>query len=337
MSSPTTPSLEPTPAPGPSMLPRLSIGAVARAAGIPVETLRTWERRYGFPIGERDDGGQRQYDVATLLHLQVIKQALGQGMRASQIVPLPLPELRQLLAQTEREMPPPPLPPAQPVLPAPVAVPAPLTQPVAGAGELARLIEAIQRFDGDSLAAMLRRAALQVGCAAFLDDLARPLMIEVGRRWATGELTVAHEHFATEHLRARLADLNVPERHDAPCVVCANLPGELHSLGLEMAVVVLRQSGLRALYLGADVPLGDLARTAHFVQANMQLAGVLVSLSASVEARNARDQLAQLRSLVPAGVPLLAGGAGAPGDVAGIVVHRSVRELQAWALERSGG
>ncbi|MBI5608690.1 MAG: MerR family transcriptional regulator [Deltaproteobacteria bacterium] len=312
-----------------SLLPRLSIGAVSRAAGIPVETLRTWERRYGFPIGLRDDGGQRQYDVATLLHLQLIKQALGQGMRASQIVPLPLHELRHLLAQTEREVP----PPAAVPRPAPVTAPPPLP---AQSSDLARFIDAIQRFDGDTLAALLQRAAHQIGCVAFLDDLARPLMIEVGQRWASGDLTVAHEHFATEHLRARLADLSVPDRHGAPCVICANLPGELHSLGLEMAAVVLRQTGLRALYLGADMPLGDLARTVHFVSAHMDLAAVLVSLSASVEARNARDQLAQLRSLVPPHVPVLAGGSGAPSEVAGIVVHGSVRELQAWALDRTG-
>jgi len=332
-------------------LPRLSIGAVARAAGIPVETLRTWERRYGFPVGERDEGGQRQYDVATLVHLQVIKQALSQGMRASQIVPLALPDLRQLLAQTEGLVAPPAAPPVSATQPAPFSKPVPnfkpapsaspppaaVPMPSAPAGELARLTDAIHRFDGDSLTALLQRAALQHGCAAFLDDVARPLMIEVGRRWASGQFTVAHEHFATEHLRARLADLNVPDRYGAPCVVCANLPGELHSLGLEMAAVVLRQSGLRALYLGADMPLGDLARTVQFVQDNMDLAGVLVSLSASVEVRNARDQLAQLRSLVPAGVPVLAGGAGAPTDVAGIVVHRRVRELQDWALQRAGG
>jgi len=32
---------------------RLTIGALSRATGIPVETLRTWESRYGFPEPER--------------------------------------------------------------------------------------------------------------------------------------------------------------------------------------------------------------------------------------------------------------------------------------------
>ena len=42
----------------------LSIGAVSQATGIPSETLRTWERRYGFPSPERSDGGHRQYNAS---------------------------------------------------------------------------------------------------------------------------------------------------------------------------------------------------------------------------------------------------------------------------------
>ena len=36
---------------------RLSIGALARASYIPVTTLRTWERRYGYPVAERKPSG----------------------------------------------------------------------------------------------------------------------------------------------------------------------------------------------------------------------------------------------------------------------------------------
>ena len=35
---------------------RLSIGALSRATGIAVETLRTWESRYGFPVLPRHRG-----------------------------------------------------------------------------------------------------------------------------------------------------------------------------------------------------------------------------------------------------------------------------------------
>ena len=39
----------------------LSIGALSRAVGVPTSTLRTWERRYGFPESLRSPGGHRLY------------------------------------------------------------------------------------------------------------------------------------------------------------------------------------------------------------------------------------------------------------------------------------
>lgn len=48
---------------------RLSIGQLAERTGVPVTTLRAWERRHGFPRPERLPSGHRRYlegDVATL-------------------------------------------------------------------------------------------------------------------------------------------------------------------------------------------------------------------------------------------------------------------------------
>ncbi len=308
--------------------PRLGIGALARAADIPVETLRTWERRYGFPIGMRDEAGQRHYHLSTPVHLLLIKQALQLGMRAAQVVPLPLHELRRVLAESDVA--------SKPTVEAPPvgSAPEPLPPDQELTAELARWIDAVRRFDAAALSGELQRAWNQVGSVAFLDDLARPFMIEVGQRWARGELNVAHEHFATEQLRARLSDMAGADRHGAPTVICANLPGEMHSLGLEMAAVVVRQTGLRVLYLGADMPLTDLAQAVRYAHTFMTLIGVVVSLSASIEVMHARDQMARLRSLVPQSVPVLAGGGGAPSDVAGVLALPNLRSLQVWAQNK---
>ena len=40
--------------------PLYNIGMVARMTGIPVATLRVWERRYGFPNATRTPGGHQQ-------------------------------------------------------------------------------------------------------------------------------------------------------------------------------------------------------------------------------------------------------------------------------------
>lgn len=43
--------------------------AAAQLLGISPSTLRTWERRYGFPVPARTPGGHRQYEVAVIEQL----------------------------------------------------------------------------------------------------------------------------------------------------------------------------------------------------------------------------------------------------------------------------
>ena len=54
---------------------RLSIGALSRATGIPVETLRTWESRYGYPVPERRPSGHRVYPLESVPRLRRIAEA----------------------------------------------------------------------------------------------------------------------------------------------------------------------------------------------------------------------------------------------------------------------
>ena len=49
-------------------------GAAARLSGVPVETLRVWERRYGVTDPSRSDRGQRQYSFEDVRRLGLIKQ-----------------------------------------------------------------------------------------------------------------------------------------------------------------------------------------------------------------------------------------------------------------------
>src|SRR5262249_29164710 len=75
----------------------LSIGALARATAIPVETLRTWERRYGYPVPRRKPSGHRVYPVQSVPRLRRIARAVAGGHRASDVVPASDADLRALL------------------------------------------------------------------------------------------------------------------------------------------------------------------------------------------------------------------------------------------------
>lgn len=54
-------------------------GTAARLAGLPVETLRVWERRYGISDTARSARGQRLYSDLQVRRLALIKQLVDQG------------------------------------------------------------------------------------------------------------------------------------------------------------------------------------------------------------------------------------------------------------------
>ena len=60
---------------------KIGIGALSRATGVPVETIRTWERRYAFPPHERSSAGHRLYDVAVVEQILEAKAELERGVR----------------------------------------------------------------------------------------------------------------------------------------------------------------------------------------------------------------------------------------------------------------
>ena len=76
----------------------LSIGALSAATGVPVETIRSWERRYGFHVAERKPSGHRVYALDTVARLRLISDALGRGHRAAEVVAASESALESLLA-----------------------------------------------------------------------------------------------------------------------------------------------------------------------------------------------------------------------------------------------
>jgi DNA-binding transcriptional MerR regulator len=77
---------------------RLRSGTAARLAGVPVATLRVWERRYGVVAAPKTATGQRQYSGHDVQRLRLIKQLTGCGHAIGTIAALDLPTLQSLAA-----------------------------------------------------------------------------------------------------------------------------------------------------------------------------------------------------------------------------------------------
>ena len=72
-------------------------GTAARLAGLPVETLRVWERRYGISDTARSARGQRLYSERQVRRLSLIKQLVDQGHGVGTLAKLSDEQLRALL------------------------------------------------------------------------------------------------------------------------------------------------------------------------------------------------------------------------------------------------
>jgi len=271
---------------------KLSIGALARATGVPVETLRTWESRYGFPAAERRPSGHRLYPTAVVHRLRRVADALARGHRAAAVVPASDLELDRLLTATSNDVPPAPA----------LAVPP--------SGSLDDVLRAILALDTDRVTGMLLADWGRLGPLDFLNVRAVPLLEAVGRGWADGELDIRHEHFLSERLADILRSVRIPsdQRATGPRVLCATLPGEAHAVGLQMAALLLADAGARIVYLGTEIPVMELASAARDLGAS----AVALSISSAADARAVKRLLSRLRAALPRSVTLLIGGCGAP-------------------------
>lgn len=74
-------------------------GTAARMAGLPVETLRVWERRYQISDTRRSSHGQRLYSAEQVERLALLKQLVDQGHGIGLLAGLSRQQLQLMLEQ----------------------------------------------------------------------------------------------------------------------------------------------------------------------------------------------------------------------------------------------
>ena len=267
----------------------LSIAAVERDTGLSKDTLRVWERRYGFPLPGRDAIGERAYTMPDVEKLRVIKRLLDAGHRPGRIVPLPLDDLQALTEQT-------------------VDQPVRSADTVLGIDGLRAHIDLIRTHDATRLRHELTRLLSRVGVARFVNEVVAPLNGAVGDAWLRGQLQVFEEHLYTEVvqvvLRSAIASVPEPAAADSPRVLLSTFPGEPHGLGLLMAEAVLALEGCRCVSLGVQTPLWDMVLAATALRSDI----VALSFSGCMNPNQVADGLSELRTKLPPRVALWAGG-----------------------------
>ena len=261
-----------------------SIGVVERDTGIGRDTLRVWERRYGFPEPVRSEKGERKYSEKQLRQLQRIRRLLDQGMRPGKLLPLGEEGLDELEASLQSE------------------------QPVQLEQAVSELIEAIHSADAELLESLLQRQYQQQGMQGFILKTVVPLLNTVGELWARGKLQIFQEHFLSQQLiRFLNTEIAKLQRHARkPRVLLATLPGEEHTLGLLMVAAMLSSHGVSIINIGAEVPMDQIGHAVE--QFNVDIVGI--TFSGAYQYKNIRPHLIELRELIPDDIEIWTGGEG---------------------------
>ncbi len=228
------------------------IKVVSRLTGLPPDTIRIWERRYGVVAPYRDDRGMRLYRDQDIDRLNLLRRAVDAGHSIGRLARMEDGALAELL----------------------VAV-----APVMDVGSRSperRLQRALEAFDTRAVDTILTEVVSFFTPRSLVDDVAIPIIQWVGDTWERDDLGIAREHLATGALRTLLGSmvrLRDPWAHLAP-VVFATLENERHELGLLLAALVAAGRGIPVCYLGADLPAKQIAGVARKLEAE----GVALSL-----------------------------------------------------------
>jgi len=257
----------------------IRIGELSRRVGVPVESLRAWERRYGLLEPSRTPGGFRLYGEDDVARVLAMRANLDRGLAAAEAARLALAERVGGAGS-----------------PAPVA-------------DASALVQALDRFDESGAQRALDRLLMTLTLDVVLRDVILPYLHELGERWARGEATVAQEHFASNLVRGRLLALARSwDRGSGPRVLLACVEGELHDLPLLCFGLALRGRGWRIAYLGADTPVSSVVEAARALSPDaVVVSGTVVGVYDGI-ADNLRE--------IAQHAPLFVSGRAADGEIA---------------------
>jgi methylmalonyl-CoA mutase cobalamin-binding subunit/DNA-binding transcriptional MerR regulator len=280
------------------------IASVERETGIGKDTLRVWEKRYGFPIPVRAERDERLYPNSQVEQLRLIKRLIGNGLRPSKVVGLATSELDALLAEAK-------------------------TNVADHPAHVVHFVELIKAHKTSALRIALGRALLEHGLDEFLSKTINPLNQLVGESWMRGEIRIFEEHLYSEQitnvLRNAISTMRDPDA--SPRVLLTTLSGEEHALGLMMAEATLSLHGTSCVNLGVQTPTQEIVSAAAAHRSDI----IVLSFSEAIPAPQVKTGLQQARAAIPAHIALWAGGSGVlkqPPSIDGVALMGPLTDLR---------
>ena len=255
----------------------MTIQQLSQEIGIGIDTLRIWERRYGFPIPGRDARGHRSYSLKQVDELRIVKSLQSFGPRPGKILALTSDQRRELLEDlTAQDLP-----------------------------EDRDLQKLVFDLSPAEIAVEMTEQLHRLGLVNYIHQYAVPLLQLLDHGWNNRQLSIAREHLISDQLENLLRPkLTGNPASSSPSILFLTLSGERHKLGLLLAAVLFEQAGVPALWLNEELPLSEIPPLAE----ELDVTGVALSFSGHYTPRQAKQDLGSLRKSLDPAIKIIAGG-----------------------------
>lgn len=273
-------------------------------SGIKAHTIRIWEQRYHFLKPRRTDTNIRYYsndELKTILNISLLNKY---GYKISHIDKMQPEEIRSRIlslgdAQAMQER------------------------------IVNELVQEMVELEIEKFEKILTNYIAQKGIERTVMQILFPFLEKIGILWLTGHINPAQEHLVTNIIRQKLvvAIEGCVTHLDRDKTVLLFLPeGEHHELGLLFMYFMLKNRGLKTLYLGANVPLKDVAYVASLKKPDL----IFTHLTATTSGFN-MERMLNNASVQFNGIPMVISGAPAQqynrALPSGISVKKSLQDV----------
>jgi MerR family transcriptional regulator, light-induced transcriptional regulator len=221
-----------------------TIKRVSEMVGVPVATLRAWQRRYRVVNPGRSDSGYRLYGAVEIAILRRMQALVASGWSPKEAAVAAASGESGLEGEPTRQGGQPP------------------SRSARRAGtETVDLVAAAAALDPSAVTRLLDEHFAMGSFEQVVDGWLMPELERLGRAWVEGEVSVAGEHMAAAAIQRRLSaafDAAAALDSESSPLVLSGLPaGSRHELGILAFAAAARRQGLAVVHLGPDLPLQD--------------------------------------------------------------------------------